>query len=68
MSGLEHDLWHAAGLLVKRHGRDAAIVAAQRSDECLAAGDIDGQALWKRIVDAVLELVREKPHDGETVN
>jgi hypothetical protein len=32
------------------------------------AGDIEGHAVWKRIVDAVLELVREKPHDGEAVN
>jgi hypothetical protein len=31
------DIWRAANLLVKRHGRDAAIVAAPRADECLAA-------------------------------
>lgn len=32
----EVDIWRAADLLVKRHGDDAAIVAAQRADELLA--------------------------------
>jgi hypothetical protein len=68
MPELEQDIWSAAGLLAKRHGPDAAIVAAQRADECLAAGDIDGQAIWKRIVAAVLELLRDKPRDGEAMN
>jgi hypothetical protein len=34
----------------------------------LAAGDIEGQAIRKRIVDAVLELLRDKPEEGERVN
>jgi hypothetical protein len=62
------DVWRAAGLLVKRHGRDAAIIAAQRADECLAEGDIDGQRIWKAIVDATLELLRHTPDEGERVN
>ena len=32
------DVWRAADLLIKRHGADAAIVAAQRADELLAQG------------------------------
>jgi hypothetical protein len=63
------DIWRAANLLVKRHGgKDAAIVAAQRADECLASGDMDGQAVWKRIVEAILELLRNAPNEGESVN
>jgi hypothetical protein len=53
---------------VKRHGRDAAVVTAQRADECLAAGDVEGQLIWKHIVDAILELLRDKPEEGERVN
>ena len=53
---------------MKRHGRDAAIVAAQRADECLAGGDPEGQAIWKRIVEAILELQRDTPAEGERVN
>lgn len=31
------DIWRAAHLMVKRHGEDAAIEAAQRADELLAS-------------------------------
>ncbi|MGH6975238.1 MAG: hypothetical protein ACRED6_11475 [Stellaceae bacterium] len=37
------DIWPAANLLIERHGTDAAIIAAQRADELLAKGDLDGQ-------------------------
>ena len=63
----QSDMWRTANLLLKRHGRDGAIIAAQRADECLAAGDLDGQALWRSIFKAVLELMRDKPRDGEAV-
>lgn len=68
MAIIDLDIWRTANLLVKRHGRDGAIVAAQRADECLAAGDVDGQRLWKRIVEATLELLRVERRDDETVN
>jgi len=58
----------AALLLLKRHGSDAAIVAAQRADECLESGDVEGQRIWKGIVEAILELLRGKPDEGERVN
>ena len=33
-----------------------------RADEMLAAGDIEGQAIWKRILRAVKELLaKERP-------
>jgi len=59
------DIWRAANLLIKRHGDDAAIVAAQRADELLA---IEGQIVWKRIVRAIGELQRQLPSAGEAVN
>jgi hypothetical protein len=62
------DTWRAALLLLKQHGHDAAIVAAQRADECLTEGDIEGQRIWKAIVDAILELLRQAPDEGERVN
>jgi hypothetical protein len=62
------DMWRAANLLVKRHGHDAAVVAAQRADECLSAGDTEGQRIWKRIVEAIVELLRSEPDEGEPVN
>ena len=32
-----------------------------RADECLAAGDMEGEAVWLRIVKAVEELQRTRP-------
>ena len=64
----EIDIWRAANLLVKRHGSDAEIAAAQRADELLAQGDTDGQRIWKRILAAVHELRRTKPTVSERRN
>ncbi len=38
------------------------------ADELLEAGDMDGLAVWKRILKAVDELLSEKVPDGATVN
>ena len=68
MAIINLDIWRSASLMVKRQGRDAAIIAARRADECLAAGDMDGQQTWKRIVEATLELLRVERRDGEPAN
>ena len=62
------DILRAANILIKRHGTDASIVAAQRADELLEAGDMDGCAIWKRILAAIAELTRTTPAEGERVN
>jgi hypothetical protein len=63
------DIWHAAALLIQRHGApDAALVAARRADEFLAVGDKKGHVVWKAIVEAVLELLRAAPKEDERVN
>jgi hypothetical protein len=63
------DIWRAAAILMQRHGADdAALVAAQRADELQASGDKDGREIWKAILEAVLELRRGEPKEGERVN
>jgi hypothetical protein len=62
------DIYRAANLLVERHGPDVAIGAARRADELLAGGNPEGYAIWKRILQAVNELARTKPTEGERVN
>ncbi len=62
------DLWRAAQVMVKRYGKDAATEAAGRADEFLDPGIIDGQRLWMRIMQAIEELQRERPGDGEAVH
>ena len=41
--------------------KDAPIHAAMRADAMLKAGDVDGYAVWKRIIRAVGELQRAEP-------
>ena len=36
------DIWRSANVLVNRYGKDAALEAAKRADEFLAAGDMGG--------------------------
>ncbi len=57
------DLYRSAKLLIDRHGDEAAIHAAMRADELLDRGDLDGAALWRRIVRAVEELLRDRGDD-----
>ena len=54
------DIYRSANVLVKQHGPDAPIHAAMRADAMLEKGDVDGYAVWKRIVKAIEELRREK--------
>ncbi len=55
------DIYRSANLLVKRHGEDAPVEAAMRADVMLEAGDLDGYAVWKRILRAVAELQGTEP-------
>jgi hypothetical protein len=65
----DSDLWRAAAILMQRHGADdAAVVAAQRGDELRAKGDDEGYVIWKAILDAILEMRRSEPNEGERVN
>jgi hypothetical protein len=61
------DIFRAAKLLIDRHGEDAAIRAAQRADVPLDEGDVDGALVWRRILEAIEELQRER-RNGEPLN
>ncbi len=59
------DIFRAAALLIKEHGDDAQLLAIKRATKMLDAGDVDGYAVWKRIVDAIIDTERETPRPGE---
>ena len=46
------DIYRSAQVLVKRHGPDAPVQAAMRADAMLDKGDLDGYAVWKRVLKA----------------
>ena len=57
------DIYRSANELIKQHGEDAPILAAMRADERLAAGDMEGEAVWLRIGRAIEELRQREPGD-----
>ncbi len=60
------DIYRSANVLIEQHGDAADVEAAMRADECLAAGDMEGRVVWKRIVKAIEELLsEERPDDAE---
>jgi hypothetical protein len=62
------DIWRCANVLVKQQGEDAPIHAAMRADAMLDISDLDGHAVWKRILRAVEELQGTEPKLGEAVH
>ncbi len=60
------DIYRAANELIKQFGDAADIEAAMRADELMDAGDMEGRAVWLRIVKAIEELLsEERPGDAE---
>ncbi len=57
----ERDTWAAANILIKKYGDDAELRAVERADEMLDQGDIDGQRMWLRIMEAVRQLADTEP-------
>ena len=62
------EIYRAANQLVRRYGEDASFEAATCVDEMLDEGDMDGCAVWKRILRAVEDLQRAKPSSSEVVH
>ena len=62
------DIYRSAAVLVREHGQGAALEAAQRADELMAEGDMDGRAVWHRIERAIEELQRKERREGEAAH
>ena len=57
------DIYRTARLCIKQYGDDATFHAGMRVDEMLDKGDLDGRAVWLRILEAIRELEHIEP-DG----
>ncbi len=62
------DIYRTANVLIREHGEDAALEAAERADAMLETGSLDGLRVWKRVLAAVKEIQRQEPRAGEAVN
>ncbi len=52
---------HAATVLMRERGEDAVIEAAMRADALLEQGDMEGRAVWLRVMAAIKELETTEP-------
>ncbi len=58
----DRDIYRTAAVLVKQQGQDAPIHAAMRADELLERGDMEGCAVFKRVLRAVEKMLsKERP-------
>ncbi len=64
----EVDVYRSAHTLIQQHGDEAAIQAAYQADAMLDRGDLDGAAVWRRIVAAINELLDTRPGDGDAIH
>ena len=62
------DILRAAQTTIKAYGEAAAVHAAQRVDELMAAGDLDGHETWLRIERAIDELQRTERRGDEPLS
>ena len=59
------DIYRSTKPLIDQHGEDAPIHAAMQADKRMEAGDLDGCAVWKRVIQAIKELLDQKPLGDE---
>jgi hypothetical protein len=57
----EIDIWRIANLMLKCYGGEADIESAIRAEELAELGDRAGEAIWRRIIDAIGQLENTTP-------
>ncbi len=62
------DIYRSAKLLIDQHGEDAPTFAAMQADKRAGAGDMDGRAVWLRVVRAIEELQRPRLRRDEATH
>ncbi len=59
------DIYRSAKVLIDQHGQDAPIWAAQKADAFLEQGNLDGERLWLKILEAIEDLLsKEQPPEA----
>ena len=59
----EHDIYQSAKLVIDQHGTESGDFAARRADLLMEEGDADGAVVWRRILEAIVEL--QRPRQGD---
>ena len=62
----EREIYAVANTYIREHGEGAVIHAAIRADALFNEGDIDGQRVWLRVIEAIKVLSKnEKPAEAK---
>jgi hypothetical protein len=61
------DIYRSAKVLIGQHGQDAPLWAAQKADAMLERGNLDGERLWLRILEAIETLQAMERPEGTVV-
>jgi hypothetical protein len=64
------DIYRTAAVLMREHGDNAALEAAQRADAMLMleCGDVEGSAIWLCVLRAVEDIQRKERAPGEAAH
>jgi len=62
----EREIYGVAKVYLREHGDGAVIEAAMRADARLDAGDLEGQRVWLRVIEAIKVLSATNPWAGNT--
>ena len=54
----EIDIWRSAHGVIQRHGNLAEVIAVMRIEAMTKRGDHKGEAVWKRVLQAIKDLRR----------
>ncbi len=55
------DIYRSAAVLMRERDEDAVIEAAMRADALLDKGDMQGRAVWLRVLAAIKDLEATEP-------
>jgi hypothetical protein len=61
-------VWRSAHQLVLDHCDDASLQAAMNADRALAEGRLENYRFWLAVVEAIGDMGRRTPVDGERLN
>jgi len=64
----DRDIWRTAWDMIQEFSGEAYIHAAIKADDRLAEGDIYGQHVWMSVLNAINQIRRTLPVEGERLN
>jgi hypothetical protein len=63
----ELDVHRTARVLLRQYGADSPMRAAMQHDALLERGDLDGAAVWKRVLAAIDVLLQKERRNGQAL-